>query len=116
MENKTETIKDQTEQVLEQSFGIIGKLNSSISELDFGQSLSESSLDKLKLHLGYTKTFSDLAKTRVLYTRVMEYEGGNALNPAEKKLDAGNPRARGPKVGTGSVRVGDRESVEQDSE
>lgn len=116
MENKTETIKDQTEQVLEQSFGIIGKLNNSISELDFGQSLSESSLDKLKLHLGYTKTFSDLAKTRVLYTRVMEYEGGNALNPSDKKLDARSSSVGTPKINTRVVSTGRRESVEQDSE
>lgn len=74
MESKTREITVNLEKVLNQVETTIDKLHTSIAIIDFSGSFAGSDLEKLKLHLGYAKNYADLAKTRLIYSKVAEYE------------------------------------------
>lgn len=70
--NKTAEITTRLENVLDQVGDVIDSLHEPIKLIDFSESLSDNSIEELRLHLGYTKNYSDLAKTRLQYTRVLD--------------------------------------------
>lgn len=69
---KTEEITNHIESVIDQTGGVINSLHSSIKKVNFRETLSENDIEMLRLHLGYTKNYSDLAKTRLMYSRTLD--------------------------------------------
>lgn len=67
---KTKDITLQIDRALDQAGSIVDKLYTAIKTISFSGELSENSLNKLRLHLGYSKNYSDLAKTRLNYRRM----------------------------------------------
>lgn len=70
--NKTAEITTRLEAVIDQVGDVIDKLHTPIKAIDFSETLSDNSIEEIRLHLGYTKNYSDLAKTRLHYTRALE--------------------------------------------
>lgn len=72
MKNNKE-ITSKTEEVMGQVVDVTEKIYDRVQRVDFkSESLSASALDDLKLHLGYTRNFSDLAKVRLQYLKYGE--------------------------------------------
>lgn len=66
----TKEITTKTEEVLSQVVSVTDKLYGRVETIDFSvESLSATALEDMKLHLGYTKNFSDLAKVRLQYLK-----------------------------------------------
>lgn len=110
MANKTQEITGKLEQVLDNvEFAVTG-LYGTIKAINFGESLSDNSIEKLRLHLGYAKTYSELAKTRLIYSRVEEYERHVSERPAKRaKIDS--TRVEVTEAGTISIRSGGRKAT-----
>jgi len=64
-------INKKTESIMGQVAGVVEKLHTRVEKVDFGvEVLPESSINDLRLHLGYTKNYSDLAKVRLMYQKI----------------------------------------------
>ena len=80
---KSQDIQENIENVLDQVSHVSSKLFSSVKKIAFEKELDEDAINNLKLHLGYTKNYSDLAKTRLGYSRYIdEITGINNENEA----------------------------------
>lgn len=63
-------INEKIEEVLDQVGSVTDNLYGRVRKINFEEaSMSAGSLDDLKLHLGYTKNYSDLAKVRLQYLK-----------------------------------------------
>lgn len=70
MENKD--INNVTDGVLNQVTDVLGKIYNRTKSIDFEKViLTESDVADLKLHLGYSKNYSDLAKVRLQYFKTI---------------------------------------------
>lgn len=83
-------ITNKAEEILKQVETITDKLNTRTLRIDFdSEILSESAVSDLKLHLGYTKVFSDLAKVRLQYTKTIRDEArGKTYAAKEDESDS----------------------------
>ncbi len=88
MANKTEEITGKLEKVLENVEYAFNGLHGTIKAVNFADGLSGDSLEKLKLHLGYAKTYSELAKTRLIYSRFSNYEDLSQSLRTEVRIQA----------------------------
>lgn len=71
MENDNKKILNKTDLIMEQVSDITSALAERTKRIDFkAEALGESEVTDLKLHLGYAKNYSDLAKTRLQYHKV----------------------------------------------
>lgn len=72
---KNEKINERTEAIMGQVDEMIDKFHSRLSGVDFEQeALTENNLNDIRFHLGYTKSYSDLAKVRLNYYKIIKDE------------------------------------------
>lgn len=69
---KTTSIKKNLEDILDKVSTVTNKLYTSVNKITFSAVLSEASVENLHLFLGYSKNYSDLAKTRLRYSDAVE--------------------------------------------
>lgn len=99
METKNQQITGSLEKVLGQVETVVDNLHAPIMAINFKESLSDNDIEKLRLHLGYTKNYSDLAKTRLIYSRIADYDQ-KAFEIASARTEITAPRIRTTKKGT----------------
>lgn len=71
MKNKTESINADLERVIDQVGSTTDRLNEAVKKVDFNEEWGPGTVKKIKAYLGFTKNFSDLAKVRLSYTKVI---------------------------------------------
>ena len=67
--------------LLNQTEDISGKVYGPVKSLSFNGDMPDKTIELVKMHLGYLKSFADLAKTKLNYTR-HEYLLETAKNAA----------------------------------
>lgn len=69
--NKTQEINAGLEKTID-NVGTIGdKLYTQVKTLNLGSGWNDTIVEKIKAYLGFTKNYSDLAKTRLAYTKLI---------------------------------------------
>jgi hypothetical protein len=72
MKNKETNAK--TETIMHHVSEIVDKLATRTTKLDFEQPFEDASIEDLRLHLGYVKAYSDLAKVKLSYYKTIVEE------------------------------------------
>lgn len=67
---KTMEIANIPNGIIESVSGLIGQIQPEVKKIDFSKPISEQDMEILKLHLAYIKTFTDLAKIKLLYEKL----------------------------------------------
>ena len=68
-------ISDNADEIIENVHEIVAKLHKRAVKIDFEKDeFSEAAINDLKLHLGYTRAYSDLAKVKLQYYKVLKDE------------------------------------------
>lgn len=87
------SINESLDLLVGQNDDIIARVHSAVANVKFSESMSDKSIELVRMHLGYLKNFTDLAKTRLLYNRY-EYLLEDSQNKVAK---------RGARIGGGKA-------------
>ena len=66
----THEVIERTDKVINQVVDMVDKIYEEGKAVDFSKDISEKDLALIKLHLGYSKNYSDLAKVRLQYSKI----------------------------------------------